>query len=92
MTTHCVTLCYAHCHQNRIYPSSLSLARDHTKLVSEVHKLHLAQWLGLHIHDLRICGNVLELHNSLLHHIMDILIFDLYVLGLVTINTSYIHI
>ena len=28
-------------------------------------------------------GNVLELHNSLLHHITDILVFDLYVLGLV---------
>jgi hypothetical protein len=106
MTTHCVTLCYAHCHQNRVYQSSLPLARDHTKIVSEVHKLHLGQRLGQHIRDLLICGNALELHSSLLHHIADILIFDLYVLGLVmkhwifgqlyatlvvTINTSSIH-
>ena len=83
MTTHCVTLCYAHCHQNQVYPSSLPLVRDHSKLVSEVLRLHLGQWLGQHICDLLICGNVLELHNSLLHHIVNILIFDLYVLGLV---------
>ena len=73
MTTHCVTLCYAHCHQNRVYQSSLPLARDHTKLVSEVHKLNLGQQLGQHIHDLLICGNILELHSSLLHHITDML-------------------
>ena len=106
MTTHCVTLCYAHCHQNRVYPSSLPLARDHSKLVSEVLKLHLGQRLGQHIRDLLIYDSVLELHSSLLHHIMDILVFDLYLLGLVmkhwilrqlyatlvvTINTSLIH-
>ena len=73
MTTHCVTLCYAHYHQNRVYPSSLPLARDHTKLVPEVHKLHFGQRLGQHICDLLICGNVLELHSSLLHHIVYIL-------------------
>ena len=83
MTAHYVTLCYAHCHQTRVYQSSLPLARDHSKLVSEVLKLHLGQQLGQHICALLICGNVLELHNSLLHHITDILAFDLYVLGLV---------
>ena len=56
---------------------------DHSKLVSEVLKLNLGQWLGQHVYDLLICGNVLELHNSLLHHITDILVIDLYVLGLV---------
>ena len=80
--------------------------RDHSKLVSEVLKLHLGQRLGQHIRNLLICGNVLEFHNSLLHHIMDRLVLDLYVLGLVlkhwillllyatlvvTINTSHIH-
>ena len=54
-----------------------------SKLVPEVLKLHLGQRLGQHIRDLLICGNVLELHSSLLHHIMDILVFDLYELGLV---------
>ena len=83
MTTHCVTLCYAHCHQNHVYPSSLPLARDHTKLVPEVHKLYLGQRLGQYILDLLICGNVLELHSSLLRHITNVLIFNLYVLGLV---------
>ena len=83
MTTHYVTLCYAHCHQNRVYQSSLPLARDHTKRVSEIYKLYLGQRLGQHIRDLLICGNVLELHSSLLHHITNILIFDLYVLALV---------
>ena len=83
MTTHCVTLYYAHCHQNRVYPSSLPLVRDHTKLVPEVPKLYLGQQLGQYIHDLLICDNVLEIHNSLLHHIANILIFDLYVLELV---------
>ena len=63
--------------------SSLPLARDHTKLVSEVHKLHLGQLLGQHIRDLLICGNVLELHNSLLHHIANVLIFDLNMLGFI---------
>ena len=61
----------------------LPLTRDHSKLVSDVLKLHLGQRLGQHIHDLLICGNVLELHNFLLHHITNILVFDLYVLGLI---------
>ena len=83
MTTHCVTLYYAHCHQNQVYPSSLSLARDHTKLVSEVPKLHVGQRLGQYVRDLLICGNVPELHSSLHHHIANVLIFDLYMLGLI---------
>ena len=97
-----VPLCYAHCRQNQVYQSSLPLARDHSKLVSEVLRLHLGQ----HIRELLICGNILELHNSLLHHIMDTVVFNLSVLGLVmehrilwqpyaalvvTINTSCIH-
>ena len=103
MTLHSATLCYAHCHQKQVYPSSLPLARDHTKLVLEVHKLHLGQWLGQYVCDLLICGNVLELHSYLLHHIANVLIFDLNMLGfimkhrilreldatlIITINTS----
>ena len=97
-----VPLCYAHCRQNQVYQSSLPLVRDNSKLVSEVLRLHLGQ----HIRELLICGNILELHNSLLHHIMDTVVFNLSVLGLVmehwilwqpyaalvvTINTSRIH-
>ena len=97
---------YAHCHQNQVYQSSLPLTRDHSKLVSEVLKLHLGQQLGQHIRDLLIRSNLLKLHSSLLHHIANVLIFDLYMLGfivkhwileqlnatlIVTINTSSIH-
>lgn len=56
---------------------------DHSKLVLEVLKLYLGQQLGQHIPDLLVCGNILELHNSLFHHITDILILDVYVLRLV---------
>ena len=80
--------------------------RDHSKLVYEVLELHLGQRLGQHVRNLLICGNILKLHSSLLHHITDILVLDLYVLGLVmkhwilrqlyatlvvTINTSRIQ-
>ena len=97
-----VPLYYAYCRHNQVYQSSLPLARDHSKLVSKVLKLHLGQ----HIHELLIYGNILELDNSLLHHIMDTLVFNLSVLGLimehwilwqpyailvVTINTCRIH-
>ena len=56
---------------------------DHSKLVSEVLELHLGQRLGQHICNLLICGNILKLHSSLLHHITDILVLDVDVLGLV---------
>jgi hypothetical protein len=67
--------------------TSLPLLRevlsDYTKLVSEVFKLHTRQRLGQHICNLLICANILELYNSSLHHITNVVIPDLYVLRLI---------
>ena len=67
--------------------SSLPLGRDldleNTKLLPEVLKLHYSQWLCQHISYFFICHNILELHCSSLHHIHDIVIFDLDMLRLV---------
>ena len=56
---------------------------ENTKLLPEVFKLHSSQWLGQHISYLLVCRNILELHYSSLHHIPDIVIFDLDMLRLV---------
>jgi hypothetical protein len=61
-------------------PLSREILLDNTKLVSEVLKLHMTQRLGQHICNLLICANILELYNSPLHHIMNVVIPDLYVL------------
>ena len=67
--------------------SSLPLGRnldlENTKLLPEVLKLHFGQWLSQHIIYLFVCHNILELHFSSLHHILDIVILDLDVLQLV---------
>ena len=67
--------------------SSLPLGRNldlmNTKLLYEVFKLHFGQWLGQHISYLLVRRNILELHYSSLHHILDIVIFDLDMLRLV---------
>jgi len=52
----------------------------HTKLVSEVYKLFPRQRLGENAHNILICGYVLELYCSLLHHVSNEVIFDLNVL------------
>ena len=61
--------------------SSLPLGRDlnleNTKILPEVLKLHSGQWLHQHINYLFIYHNILELHYSPLHHIPDIVIFDI---------------
>jgi hypothetical protein len=49
----------------------------HAKLVSEVFKLLSRQRLGENVFNLPICGYVVELHCSLLHHVSDDVIFDL---------------
>ena len=36
------------------------------------------------MYNLLICGNILELYNSLLHHVTNVVIPDLYVLQLIT--------
>ena len=61
--------------------SSLPLERnldlENTKLLLEVLKLHSSQFLGEHINYLLTRRKILELHCSFLHHIPDIVIFDL---------------
>jgi hypothetical protein len=52
----------------------------HAKLVSEVLILISRQRLGENVRYLLIRGYVLELHNFSLHHVSDVMIFDLYVL------------
>ena len=54
-----------------------NLDLENTKLLPEVLKLHPCQWLSQHIIYLFIHRNILELHCSSLHHIPDIVIFDL---------------
>ena len=61
--------------------TSLPLGRnfdlENTKLLPEVLKLDLSQWLSQHISYLFVRRNILELHCSSLHHIPDIVILDL---------------
>ena len=70
-----------------LWVSSPSLGRnldlENTKLLPEVLKLHSGQWLRQHISYLFIHCNILELQCSSLHHILDIVIFDLNMLQLV---------
>ena len=71
----------------RLWDSSLSLGGnldlENTKLLPEVLKLHPSQWLCQDISYLFLCRNILELHYSPLHHILDIVILDLDMLRLV---------
>ena len=59
------------------FPFGESLDLENTKILLEVLKLHSGQWLHQHISYLIIRHNILELHCSPLHHIPDIVIFDL---------------
>jgi hypothetical protein len=63
-----------------LLPLSREVLSENTKLVSEVLKLYTRQRLGQHICNLFICANIFELYNSPLHHIMNVVIPDLYVL------------
>jgi hypothetical protein len=63
--------------------TSLSTRVDilhHAKLVSEVLILHSRQTLGENVCYLLICGYVSELHNSSLHHVLDVMVIDLYMI------------
>jgi hypothetical protein len=62
------------CPQDIHYPV---MTLYHTKLVLEVIELHPRQWLGQHICNLLLSSHVLEPHYPPLHHIPDIVIFDL---------------
>ena len=61
-----------------------SLLRGTTpSLFPKLPKLHLGQRLGQYVRDLLIRSNVKKLHNSFLHHVMNVLVFDLDMLGFV---------
>ena len=69
-----------------ITESSLPLGGNldlENKFLPEVFKLHFCQWLSQHISYMFVRRNILELHCSSLHHILDIVIFDLDMLQLV---------
>ena len=61
-------------------PLGGNLDTENTKFLPEVFKLHSGQWLSQHISYLFVHRNILELHCSSLHHIPDIVIFDLDIL------------
>jgi hypothetical protein len=61
-------------------PLSRDVLLDYTKIVSKVLKLHTRQRLSKHICYLLIYANILELHNSLLYHVTNVVIPDLNVL------------
>ena len=75
------------CSSEWLPDSSLPLARDldleNTKLLSKVFKLHSGQWLCQHISYLLVRQKILEIHFSSLHHIPNIVIFDLDMLRIV---------
>ena len=64
-------------------PLGRNLYLENINLIPEVLKLHPSQWISQHISYLFVCSSILELHYSSLHHILDIVIFDLDMLLLV---------
>ena len=64
-------------HMDSSLPLGGNLDLENTKLLPEVFKLHSGQWICQQISYLFIYHNILELHFSSLHHIPDIVIFDL---------------
>ena len=75
------------CSSEWLWDSLLSLGGnldlENTKLLPELLELHSGQWLCQHISYLFTHCNILELHLSSLHHIPDIVKFDLDMLRLV---------
>ena len=71
------------CHStNTSLPLRRNLDLENTKLIPEVLKLHPSQWLSQHISYLFVHRNILELHCSSLHHILEV-ILDLDMLRIV---------
>ena len=68
---------------NSSLPLGGNLDLENTKLLPEVLKLHSDQWISQHISYMFVCHKILELHCSSLHHIPNIVIFDLDMLQLV---------
>jgi hypothetical protein len=56
---------------------------DHSKFVSEILELNSGEELGQHICYMFIGGNIPEYYCSLLYHDLDIVVFDIDILGLV---------
>ena len=65
------------------HPFGGNLDLENTKILPEVFKLHPSQWICQHIIYLLLHRNILELHYSSLHHILDVVILDLDILRLV---------
>ena len=65
------------------FPFGGNLDMENTKILPEALKLHPSQWLRQHINYLFLRRNILELHCSPLHHILDIVILDVNILRLV---------
>ena len=67
-----------HCNRKRTTSSSLPLSRevllDYTNLVSELFKLYIRQRFSQYIKKLFLCRNILDIYNSLLHHILNVVI------------------
>ena len=76
-------LTMSECLTNSSLPLGGNLNLENTKLLPEVLKLHSSQWISQHINYLFLRRNILELHCSSLHHILNIVIFDLDMLQLV---------
>jgi hypothetical protein len=74
-----------------LLPLSREVLSDYTKLVSKELKLYTRQRLGQHICNQFICANILELYSSSLHHIMNEVIQDLYVLRLIMEHIIFIQ-
>ena len=60
-----------------------NLDLENTNSLPEVLELQPSQWLRQYISYLFLHRNILELHCSLLHHILDIVILDIDMLQLV---------
>ena len=75
------------CSSEWIWDSSLSLGGnlylENTKLLPEVLELQPSQWLRQYIIYMFLYRNILGLHYSPVHHILDIAILDLDMLRLV---------
>ena len=64
-------------HTDSSLPLGGNLNLENTKILPKVLELNPSQWLCQHISYMLICHNILEIHYSSLHHILDIVILDL---------------
>jgi hypothetical protein len=75
-----------------LLPLSKEVLSDYTKFVSKVLKLYTRQRLGQHICNMFICANIMELYSSSLHHIINEVIQDIYVLRLIMEHIIFIQV